>query len=123
MSWRDAPLYVEAHDLARWTLERTATRHAASPGLCRAVDRAAVQLVCSVSLALTFPAGRVQHLEDADQAVVCLRVLLRLARDAGLLTGRGLRFASGRLDAVGRMLGGWQRRLARPAPREGVAGP
>jgi len=123
VSWRDAPLYVEAHDLARWTLERTARRPGASPGLSTAIDLAAVGLLSSVSLALTFPATRVQHLADADQAVVRLRVLLRVARDLGLVTGGGLRFAAGRLDAVGRMLGGWQRRLARPAAPEGVAGP
>jgi hypothetical protein len=76
----------------------------------RAVD-AACGLVEAVSLALTFPAGRVGHLEAADWAVVRLRVLLRLAQELGYLSPGGLRFSSARLQAAGKMIGGWRKRM------------
>lgn len=110
MSWRDAPLYVEAHDLARWVLERT--RAWPEPGpLGERSAAAACDLVVAVSLALTFPAGRAEHLRAADHAVVCLRVLLRLACDLGMVSPGGLRFATGRLRTIGRMIGGWRKRV------------
>ena len=111
MSWRNAPLYVEVHDLAVWTMDRTGTwrdRNAAT--LAERVAGAVCDLVTSVALGLTFPATRGRHLEAADEAIVRLRTLLRLAEALGLLSPRGLRFAAGRLQAAGRMLGGWRKR-------------
>jgi len=112
MSWREAPLYVESHDLALWVLERS--RAWPEPGpLGTQIAVAACDLVVEVSLALTFRVGRVEHLRHADEAIVRLRTLLRLARDLGLVSPRGLRFATGRLRAIGRMLGGWRKRVDR----------
>ncbi len=122
MSWRDAPLYVEAHDLARWTVERT-NRWASREDrhLAPLVAAGACDLLTAVSLALTFPATRAIHLEEADHGIVRLRVLLRVARGLGLLSAGGLRFASGRLSAMGRMVGGWRKRVdsARSPPPRG----
>ena len=50
-----------------------------------------------------------------DHAIVRLRVLLRLARDIGLVSAGGLRHASGRLRTIGRMVGGWRKRM-KPSP-------
>ncbi len=117
MSWRDAPLYVEAHDLARWLLERTNAWPAdRDRSLCEPLTRASCDLVESVSLALTFPGGRAEHLRRADEAVVRVRVLLRLGRDVGLLSPGGVRHAAGHLRTIGRILGGWRKRHRERAP-------
>ncbi len=117
MSWRDAPLYVEAFDLARWVVERTEKwRH---QPLALLVTSSASELASSVSLALTFPATRSFHLKRADEGIVQLRTQLRLAHGLGLLSRRGLRFAAGRLEAIGRMVGGWRKRVDKK--REEVA--
>ncbi len=122
MSWRDAPLYVEAHDLARWIVERTnAWASRDERHLAPLVTRDACDLLSAVSLALTFPATRATHLEEADHGIVRLRVLLRLAQGLGLLSTGGLRFASGRLSVMGRMIGGWRKRV--PASRSPPEGP
>ncbi|MCB9765615.1 MAG: four helix bundle protein [Alphaproteobacteria bacterium] len=114
MSWRDAPLYVRCHDLARWLLERCAApAMPAAPGDVLAGD---VQVLLSaVSLALTFPAERAEHLARADRAAVRLRVTLRLARDLGGLSAGAHRYAAGELDQIGRMLGGWRKRWRKKA--------
>jgi hypothetical protein len=110
LSWRDAPLYVEAHDLARWIFERSNSWPAGNsfiPAICNA----SIDLVTSISLALTFVEGRVSYLRQADEAIVRLRSLLRLAKDLALLSSAANRFAAGRLQVIGRMVGGWLKRL------------
>ncbi len=89
MSWREAPLYVEAFDLACWILDRVAAwqakgeRRQALP-----VDTTACRLVSGVALALTFPMDRCQHLKQVDETIVVLRVHLRLAQHLGVISTR-----------------------------------
>ena len=117
MSWRDAPVYVEAHDLARWITERALCWDAAARGaLGDRLCHAATDLLTSVSLSLTFPDRRADTLRDADEATQELRALMRLARELGLVSPGGQRFVAGRLLIIGRMLGGWRKRVARHPP-------
>ncbi len=107
-----SPLYVEARDLAAWVIARANTwpperdRYVAP-----VVVTVASELVTDVALALTFPASRREHLEQADWMLVRLRELLRLARVLNLVSAGGLRFSTGRLQAIGRMIGGWKKSL------------
>lgn len=117
MSWRDAPLYVETHDLAVWTLRHAQSWTQDEGRLASRVQEHAVVLVCAVALALTFPATRRKHLRRADETIVRLRMELRLAGALGLLSARQLRFAGGRLRVIGKMLGGWRKRLEKKRSR------
>jgi hypothetical protein len=120
VSWRDAPLYVEVHDLARWTLDQTGSwSDRGGAPLAALVTEAACDLLAAVSLALTFPDTRAADLAGADRAIVRLRVLLRLGRDLSLLSPGGLRFATGRLEAAGKMIGGWRKRVEASGGRRG----
>lgn len=113
MSWRDAPLYTEAAALAAWVVERASAWP--TPGgaqLAPPTTEAALALVDAVALALTFPEPRAEHLHAADEAVVRLRERLRLATRLGLVSPGGARHAQGRLLIIGRMIGGWRRRVA-----------
>lgn len=119
MSEHHAPIYVAAHDLARWILERIeAWPHERGGTLRQPLSETACQLLTAVSLAMTFPRKRVDHLRSADETVVRLRMLLRLAGDLALLSPGGLRHAQGKLLAIGRMLGGWQKQLQRAHAKE-----
>lgn len=71
---------------------------------------AASALLVGVSLALTFPENRADHQRAADEAIVRLRVRLRVARDLGLLSAGAHRHLAGLLISSGRMLGGWRKR-------------
>ena len=126
MTQREAPLYVEAHDLARWVIERADSWGDRGGVLSVRVSDAACGLLEAVSLALTFPRGRARDLEEADRAMVRLRVLLRVAEELGLLSPSALRFACGRLQTAGRMVGGWRKRVEGVASHAGgnpAAGP
>jgi hypothetical protein len=110
MSWKHAPLYVLAHDLARWLEERAAqSGDPARERLLKVLSEDSRELLVAVSLALTFPADREAHLRAADERVVRLRVILRLAADGRALAPPQARFASAALDRIGRMIGGWRR--------------
>ena len=119
MSWRDAPLYIEAHDLAAWIVARSATWHEPAAGcLAPRIAAAACDLVDAVALALTFPVHRADHLERADASIVVLRTELRLAEELHVVSTRGLRFACDRLRTIGRMVGGWRKRVERRDTRK-----
>jgi hypothetical protein len=121
MSWRDAPLYVEAHDLAAWLLARTASwDRSGAACLAPRIANASCELVESIALALTFPPTRRSHLERADASIVVLRTELRLARALEIVSARRLRFACERLRTIGRMVGGWRKRVERGSSRRGA---
>jgi hypothetical protein len=119
VSWRDAPLYVHCHDLARQVLERFGPGRADPPQavLASRVCEAAADLLCWVSLALTFRPTRADDLTEADRALVRLRVQLRLALDLGELSAGGLRHLGGAMTEIGRMIGGWRKRVDGRRPR------
>ena len=121
MTWREAPLYVAATDLASWILERQRTWDANILG--QRLASTACDLQEAIALALTFPAIRRSQLHLADQGVVRLREQLRLVTDMTLLSPRQRRFALGRLAEIGRMIGGWRRRLSSSSRSSGVGPP
>ena len=115
MSPGDAPLYVHAHDLDVWLVARVGGWGESGQRLIGAalVD-AAHAVLGGVSVGLTFPRARVDALRAADHALLNLRVLARVAHDAGLFDRTQRRFVIDAADAMGRMLGGWRRRVDRP---------
>lgn len=117
MSWRDAPLYIRAHDLARDLLPRVAD--GPEPVLRHRLAAEVQELLCEISLALSFVQGRRNHPHAADQCITRLKVLVRLARDLEVLTETGARHVGGELVELGRMIGGWQRRHPGPPPTVG----
>ncbi len=54
-------------------------------------------------------------LRQASLQANCLRYLLRLAKDVRLMTVDSYGFSAGRVEEVGRMVGGWQRSVERRA--------
>jgi len=108
MSWSDAPLYIRVHDLARDLLPRVES--GPSPALRHRISAEVQELLCEISLALTFASARGDHQAAADRALTRLKVLVRLARDTGVLRERGAQHIGRQLVEIGRILGGWRRR-------------
>lgn len=105
MSWRDAPAYVVAHDLAVELRRRL-------PGSRVVVEGDEVLL--AIGRALSFPATRSQDLERADRHLLAVKLLIRVEEAAGRLDSSAGDAIGARLVELGRMLGGWKRK--KPGP-------
>lgn len=106
---REAPLYVQSFDLARWLL---ASLKGPSV-LVETLQRDALALLEHVVLALK-GSDRELHVERADERGALLRCRLMLARELALVDERQLLFLTKELDSIGRQLGGWMKRLEAP---------
>lgn len=110
MSVHYAPLYVRAFDTALWLQVHTGDLRALGQrDLAAEIDRLARDLTTEIGLALTFPVQRAEHQRRADEALLALRLRLRWSHALHALTAAQLRYVSGELDPLGRMLGGWRR--------------
>ena len=116
MSPNELPVIQKTYDLLKWTNERVARfprphRHELGSRLL-----AALHDLFDVLLAAKYTRDRGALLDRANLLVEQLRFRVRLAFDLGCLRATGYGFASGELDAVGRMLGGWRRANGLPIP-------
>ena len=100
-----APLFVDALALCQWLMERFPS--AAHP-LERRLIALALDLFETLTLALK---GRERELRlgEADETLIRLRALLRLAADSGRLPPARYEQVLERVDRIGRQLGAWQR--------------
>jgi 23S rRNA-intervening sequence protein len=109
MDHEGLPVVQKSYDLALWLLGRT-TRFS------RDFKFTLGDRIQSTSLDLTLSLVEAAHararerpLHRASRLLDQLRLLLRLARDVGVLSPRQLEYASGNTEELGRMLGGWLR--------------
>jgi len=99
----------KAYDLVLWLvpkLEKFPKQHRFTLGQ-RMFDTALDLLSSLVESAYTPEKGPM--LRTASRKTNVLRYLLRLAKDLKLMTLDSYGHASGRIDEVGRMVGGWQK--------------
>lgn len=108
---RNAPIFTAAWDLAAWLLPLAG--RCGRGVLADELARAALVLLDHVTLALK-NVDRDLALQDADLCLVRLRLRLRLAAETGLIEDRQCRHGLELADAIGRQLGGWQRRRQAP---------
>ena len=102
-----APLFVDALAIAQWLVGHF---DGAAGVLGPRIVAAALDLLQAVTLALK-DRRREEQIELADEHLIRLRVLLRLASECGNLTAEQHGHVLARVDAIGRQLGGWQRSL------------
>jgi len=113
-----APLYVMGYDLLTWLVAHVSKLPRSQRYFIGERMRgAAADFVDNISLALHSRHRRGERLEAADAALMRLRVAVRLAGDAGLLTPKQRKFLRPQLNTLGRMLGGWLKQERRHAAR------
>lgn len=107
---RHAPLYVECLDLAQWLHEHaTGDASPSCTDLWLTILKTSRDLLGTIVLALTFPNARDAERQSADHLATRLRALIPLAAALGLMSPAQRRHAMGRIQTIGRMIGGWQR--------------
>ena len=95
---------------ARPMADREDRRYAARSPLHprRSLYSQSLDLVTALTQA-TFSRDKSRALETASDRVNSLRILLRLAKDIRLLSFAPYTYATGLLDEIGRMIGGWRK--------------
>ncbi len=103
------PAVQKAYDICRWLLPVTARfPRKLKYTLGERVQTLVIELACTLVEA-AHARRKDRHLYRANRQLDQLRLLLRLAHDVDLLSLRQLEFASGMVEELGRMTGGWLR--------------
>jgi len=105
-----APVALDkAYALALWLIAKTAAMPRAHRfTLGDRIYSQSLDLVTTLTQA-TFSRDKTHALETAGGCVNSLRILLRLAKDMRLLAFGSYTYATGLLDEIGRMIGGWRK--------------
>jgi hypothetical protein len=112
---KEAPLFVDAYDLALDLCRllgspSTDGEHRCCGELGKRVSATALDLLERITLTLK-GYDQEDNAEQADERLAVLRVHLRLAMDLGLIERQRHLALIELLDAIGRQLGGWLKRL------------
>jgi hypothetical protein len=105
-----APVALDkAYALTLWLIAKTGSMPRAHRfTLGDRVYSQSLDLVTTLTQA-TFSRDKSRALETASERVNTLRILLRLAKDVQLLSFDSYTYATGLLDEIGRMIGGWRK--------------
>jgi hypothetical protein len=112
------PVYTALTELAGWTLNRTADipkSHRFTFG--QRLDNTTLDALTLAVRALYAPrAGKAPLLAELNLQLELLRVLWRLVHDQRWISQQQLLFVNGRIDEIGRMVGGWLKQVAAKMP-------
>jgi hypothetical protein len=105
-----APVALDkAYGLALWLIAKTAAMPRAHQfTLGDRIYSQSLDLVTTLTQA-SFSRDKSRALETASGRVNSLRILLRLAKDIQLFSFDAYTYATGLLDEIGRMIGGWRK--------------
>lgn len=121
MNWDQTPLYLRAFDVAQWLEERQIKwRSAAAAPIGNEASQLVRELLVGLSLALTFPAGRIGKLTDCHELVIRLHMNIGQAAEHRLLNARQLRHVTSELEEISRMILAWRQSCAN-GNRDGAA--
>ena len=114
---KQSPIFVRTYDLLLWLIPRTTTFPREQRFvLGKAVQETALRFQeALLEAALHEPRLRSAALTRADVDLAKLRFYLRLCQDLGLITMRQHRHAAEMVTEVGRLLGGWQKKVGEVA--------
>jgi four helix bundle protein len=114
----ESPIFIKSYELMLWLLQRTSKfpKHQRFL-MARRIEDAALDLHAALNRAARArQRGRgAAALQEADVQLSNLRVYVRLAKDLELLAFNQYEYAIKGLDEVGRLLGGWMKKLGSPA--------
>lgn len=118
---KQSPIFVRTYDLLKWLLQATGKFPRSQRFvLARTVQWTILQfqerIIEAGMVARRDPATALARLEQADLLLVKLRFYVRLCHDLGLLSDGQYAHVAGMMDEVGRLLGGWLKKV-RPRAR------
>ncbi|MBI4589431.1 MAG: diversity-generating retroelement protein Avd [Candidatus Rokubacteria bacterium] len=118
----ESPIYSRTYDFVAWLLPQAIKfPRAYRFTLAERVQRRALDFQETlVAAGLERGNWRAVRLREADTQLAQLRQTLRLCQELGLLTLRQYEHAAERLAEIGRLLGGWQKKLEATGSADGA---
>ena len=108
---KQSPVFIKHYDLMAWLIPCTLNFPKSQRGvLARQLQTELFRIQTALVQASASQDPR-PGLEDADQALICLRTYLRLSRDLKLMSSGQYQHVSKLVAEVGRLLGGWTKRV------------
>ena len=116
----ESPIFTQTYDLLRWLLPlagKMPREHRG--GLARRLPEVAFTFQRQLIGAAKRPHDQAALLREADTTLAELRLLLRLGRDLQALSFKQYEEGARRGGEIGRLLGGWLRRVDELSPASG----
>ena len=110
---KESPIFIKCYEMMVWLLERTAKFPKNQRFLlAKRMENAALDIFEKLNqAALSKGRESLLPLSEADVSLANLKLYNRLAKDLQLLAFNQYEYLAGLLDEVGRLLGGWQKRV------------
>lgn len=107
----NAPLYIKAYSFSRYIIERMEVLcgkryRIVADSLCEN----ALSLIHSITLALK-GINKASNIVRTDEILNLMRIDIRLLYDLAIFNLKQLEFLTKELEEIGRMVGGWKKRI------------
>ena len=108
---QESPIFVKSLETLRWVLDHTKKfpKHQRFV-MAKRIEEAALDFHDCLIGATKASGGKATSLDEADFHLERLKTYNRLCRDLKLLSFGQYEHLAGRLDELGRLLGGWRKR-------------
>ena len=109
-----SPIFVKTYDFLLWLIPVTLKFPRSQRFLlAERLSHLALDLYDTILEAVLQPERQAEQLHRADRLLVKTRLYVRLSRDLECISLGQFEHAARRMDEIGRLIGGWQRKPAR----------
>ena len=110
---QDLIVFTKAYDFTVWAMNHTVKfPKSARFSVAARLENRLLDLIEAI-VAANQARDKNPELAAADSALGSIRILVRLSKDMRFINIRSYEHAAGRLDKIGRLIGGWIRRQRR----------
>jgi len=109
---QESPIFIKAYDFTKWLLEHT-IRFPKSQRfvMARRIEEAALNFYDQLLRAVKIEKERKETLQRASFELERLKQYLRLSKDMGLFSLKQYEYSSTAMVEIGRLLGGWLKKV------------
>jgi hypothetical protein len=109
-----SPIFIKTYDYLLWLIPLTLKFPRSQRFLlAERLSKLALDFYDQILEAVMEPEVQAERLQQADRTLTKMRLYARLSYDVGCISLGQLEHNARRLDEIGRLLGGWKRKVAR----------
>jgi hypothetical protein len=106
-----SPLFVKTYDILLWLIPLTLKFPKSQRFLlAERLSGMALDFYDLIIAAVQQPQEQTQKLDEADRLLTQIRLYVRLSHDLECLSLGQFEYAAGKMDELGRLIGGWKRK-------------